>query len=79
MNISHKWNMVNNAGEGFPIGEEDDTPTQAATREGYAILETEDGGTTDEVVMAVHLETKQLILVANSNGPWATVFKKTEE
>jgi hypothetical protein len=62
------WRIGNDAGKGFPVGESDMTPEQAAESEGYEILSTDcDGQTLCRDVNNLN----DLILIRDHNGPWA--------
>lgn len=63
------WNVGNNNGEGFEVGEQTDTPFQAAEREGYTEIEEDETGQ----VLATDFE--DLIVIRNCNGPWAVRIK----
>jgi hypothetical protein len=57
--------MVWGRADGLAIGEDDDSPREAAEREGWDILDTY----TDGQVLARHEGTHYL--VEDVNGPWA--------
>lgn len=64
--ITHtEWEEGNNDGNGFAVGYHGDSNTQAARREGWQILDTDDMG----CVLARGLDAK-LYLICDSNGPW---------
>lgn len=63
--IYHCWQLGNQAGFGFAIGEADDSPAQALTREGYELIaEIEDLAIGTNYINSI-------IAVTNNYSPWA--------
>ena len=63
--IYHCWQLGNQAGFGFAIGETDDSPAQALTREGYELIaEIEDLAIGTNYINSI-------IAVTNPYSPWA--------
>ena len=63
------WNRGNDAGDGYPIGEVEDSPIDAATREGWTVLE----HGTDGMVLARDLIGRP-VAIGDAGGPWAVTI-----
>lgn len=61
-----KWHMGNDNGEGYPIGDEDMTPLEAAEYDDLAVIDDDCYGN----VVAAYDET-HLVVIRDHNGPWA--------
>lgn len=62
------WNICNNAGEGYAIGNPDDSPEEACEREGWEILHV--WAATDQICIA-RTSDGRIIGVGDGHGPWA--------
>lgn len=63
------WHKVNDAGDGYSVGEEGDSPTEAADREKFTTFDVDATGT-----CLVRDRTGQLVLIGDVNGPWACLI-----
>lgn len=66
--IRKAWRIGNDNGEGFPIGDDDDEPMEAAQRAGLQSpreVDGLDGG------IVCGWDGDRLIAIADSSGPWA--------
>lgn len=70
--IMHQWQRGNDDGSGFSVGEETDTPTEAAEREGWEILAEigQTGTGNGPCVLAYAGAQDRNIAICDSNGPW---------
>jgi hypothetical protein len=64
------WRRGNDAGEGYAVGSDDDTPREAAESE---LLEDIQEITSDGVVACV--DGHKIVVIADSNGAWAVPIK----
>lgn len=63
-----EWRAGNDAGRGFAVGDDGDTPEQAALRAGYEIVEVDDEG------RAVARDGSRRVVICDANGPWAVAI-----
>lgn len=61
------YTILNNAGAGYAVGEEDDDINELAELLGAELIVT----STSNDRVAVYRRGEQLILVGDANGPWA--------
>jgi len=66
--VAKAYNVLNNAGEGYSIG--DDNDDIASIKEAGRLIDTVDNGS-----IAVYWKPKMLTLVGDSHGPWAVNVK----
>lgn len=59
------WRAGNDSGDGYAVGEDSDTPEQAARRDGLEIVEVDDEGR-----VLAHADGRRII-ICDANGPWA--------
>lgn len=76
LNLTAAWNASNDRAEGFPLGSETQTPSQAALAEGFTVVTSQRAGTSDEIVLA--RRGQELVIVANAHGPWAVPVTEIE-
>jgi len=59
------WRRGNDRGDGYEVGNEKDSPSRAARREGWTVVDTD-----VDAVLATKRNGK-MVVIADSNGPWA--------
>jgi hypothetical protein len=69
--LLYTWRQGNDAGEGYAVGGDDDTPREAAESE---LLEDIQEITPDGVVACV--DGHKVVVIADCNGPWAVTINK---
>lgn len=62
------WIAGNKAGEGYAVGNEDDSPEEACAREGWEILHV--WAATDQICIA-RKPNGSIVGVGDGHGPWA--------
>ena len=67
--IEKQWDKGNDAGEGFSVGAETDSPREAAQRDGLSYRDGHRGA-----VLAQDT-TGQYLAIYDANGPWAVYVK----
>ena len=67
--IERQWDRGNDAGEGFAVGAESDSPREAAQRDGLSIR-----GQFRGCVLAQDT-TGEYLAIFDANGPWAVYVK----
>ena len=65
------WATENNAGNGEPIGEPEDSPVEAAKREGLEIVDVADQHSESAGSCLVRSRSGNLVLICDVHGPWA--------
>ena len=63
--IRDYWNRRNDEGEGYAIGDEDQTPSEAIERDGYKVIGATSGG------IVAGYDGQSVVLVGYAHGPWA--------
>jgi hypothetical protein len=71
------WHRGNDAGQGFSVGEEDQSPREAAESEGWRILASEYG--TDLVLAEKPNGDWVIVAYSVRNGPWAVSWPTSWE
>lgn len=74
-----KWDIENNAGRGESIGEEHDTPEEAAEREGLKIVDVADPYSDHPGSCLVRATSGALVLICHVNGPWACTIAEPSD
>lgn len=59
------WNIGNDNGQGYSVGDAEDTPLEAAEAEGYTDIEE------DETGQVLCSDGCDLVVIRDHNGPWA--------
>lgn len=67
-----EWRAGNAGGEGYAVGDDGDTPEQAARREGLEIVEVDDEGR-----VLAHADGRRII-ICDANGPWAVAIGRSK-
>lgn len=66
--LAEQWRERNDAGYGYPAGQEEQTPAEAAKWEGWAVLF---DAITDDDVLIARKGDGGLVGIGDANGPWA--------
>lgn len=68
------WNLENDAGNGYSVGEELMSPADAADAEGYSEIEI-----IDPTGNVICMDGPDVIVICDANGPWACKIKIGEQ
>jgi len=59
------WRIGNDNGDGFSVGDEEDSPLEAAEEAGFTDIEE------DEIGQVLCSDGDDLVVIRDHNGPWA--------